>query len=334
MTVNSVQGPLVTFGEVMLRLTTPGRQRFGQAESLEVTFGGAEANVAVTVAQLGGAAEFVTRLPLNPLGQRALDELRGLGVRVDRVVRGGDRIGVYFLEQGMGQRPGNVVYDRAGSAIATADPSEFNWDQLLAGAGWLHWSGITPALSDQAVDWTRQAVLTARRLGVPVSFDMNYRAKLWSLEKAGEVLRPLVEGVDLCFCGPEEARSILCARSEGEQPIARELMERYGFKKVAMSRRRAEHADACQWGGALFEGDRFWETPWHEVKIVDRVGAGDSFTGGLIFALQKGEDPAFAINLAVAVSALKHTVPGDYALVSLEEAVALVNGAGGGRVRR
>ncbi len=325
---------LVTFGELMLRLTTPGRQRFAQAESFEVTFGGAEANVAVTVAQLGGGAEFLTKLPENPVAQRALDELRALGVRVDRSVRGGDRIGVYFLEQGVGQRPGNVIYDRAGSAIAMADPAEFDWESLLAGASWLHWSGITPALSDKAAELTREAVVAARRLGIRVSFDMNYRAKLWTQERAGQVLRPLVEGAHLCLCGPEEARGILGVKSEGEHPVAQELMERYGFKQVAMSRRRAEHADACQWGGAFFEGGQFWETPWHEVKIVDRLGAGDSFTGGLIFGLLRGQSPGDALNLAVAVSALKHTIPGDYARVNLHEAMALVNGVGGGRVRR
>ena len=325
---------VVTFGEIMLRLTTPGRQRFAQATAFEITFGGAEANVAVMIAQLGGSAEFVTRLPDNELGDRAVDELLRAGVRTNHVVRGGERLGVYFLEQGAGHRPGKVLYDRAHSSIAEADVGEFDWERILAEARWFHWSGITPALSETAASVVKEACKVARRRRVPVSFDMNYRAKLWTVERAGEVLQPLMEHVNVCFCGSAEARAVLGAGGDGEEALAADLRQRYGFEQVVMTHRHALDADRCTWRSSLWSGAGAFTSREYEVGIVDRIGAGDSFTGALIFALLRADAPQAAIEFATAASALAHTIPGDFPLMRLEEVEALVAGARGGRVQR
>jgi 2-dehydro-3-deoxygluconokinase len=325
---------VVTFGEIMLRLTTPGWQRFAQAPHFEITLGGAEANVAVTIAQLGGAAEFVTRLPQNEIADRAVDELRARGVGVRHIARGGDRIGVYFLEQGASQRPGKVIYDRANSAIAEAQSGDFGWAEIFAGADWFHWSGITPALSPAVAEISREACAAARQAGLKVSFDMNYRAKLWTQDEAGAALRPLMGQVDLCVCGAEEARRILGASGETEEQIARNLQQQFGFATVAMTQRQTGTASATSWGATLYSGRESYTSRRHEITIVDRVGAGDCFTGALIFAMMRGDDPQQAIELAVAASTLKHTIPGDFALLSLQEVEALARGGDGGRVQR
>lgn len=331
--------PVVTFGEIMLRLTPPGYLRLAQTPGFEITFGGAEANVAVTIAQLGGRANYVTRLPQNEVAQRAVDQLRGLGVGVEKIVRGGERIGVYFLEQGASQRAGKVIYDRAHSAIAEAQPGDFDWPAIFAGAEWFHWSGITPALSESAAAITAEACREAKRLGLTVSFDLNYRAKLWTRERAGAVLAPLMRHVDLCVTSVEEARTVFGlaldeAAPNREEDAARRLQERFGFGSVALTMRRADTASATSWGAMLFADGRAHASRRHEITIVDRVGAGDSFTGALIFALRRGDVPGRAIEFAVAASTLKHTISGDYCLVSLDEVEALAAGGGGGRVQR
>ena len=325
---------VVTFGEIMFRLTTPGHQRFAQATHFEITPGGAEANVAVLIARLGGSAEFVSRLPAHDIGQRAIDELRGHGVGTAHIARGGERIGLYFLEQGASQRPGNVIYDRAGSAITEVQPGDFDWARIFAGAGWFHWSGITPALSRSAARVSEEACRAARKHGRTVSFDINYRAKLWSTKAAGRVLRPLMKYVDLCVAGADEARSILGAKGGTDEAVAADLVERFGFKTVAMTSRQSDSASATNCGAMLFTGGRAFHSPRHEITIVDRVGSGDAFTGALIFALMRGDAPQSAVNLASAASALKHTIPGDFSLVSLAEVEALAGGSNGGRVRR
>jgi len=330
---------VVTFGEIMLRLTAPGFQRFSQAQQLEVTFGGAEANVAVAIAQLGGSAGFVTKLPANEIAERALVELRALGVNVTGVVRGGDRIGVYFLEQGAGQRPGKVIYDRAHSAIAEAALEDFDWEACFAGANWFHWSGITPALSDSATRIAAQACSVARRMGLTVSFDLNYRAKLWSRERAGAVLAPLMEHVDLCVTSVEEIRTVFGLEVSGEAMeretiAAKRLSERFNLKSVALTMREASNAGDTRWAALLYHGGNFCFSRRHDVTIVDRLGAGDSFTGALIFALRRGDEPQKAVDFAVAASCLKHTVWGDYNRVSLAEVEALAAGGHGGRVQR
>lgn len=325
---------VVTFGEIMLRLTPPGHQRFAQAATFDITFGGAEANVAVTVAQLGGQAEFLTKLPAHEIGQRAVDELRRVGVGVGQIVRGGDRIGVYFLEQGASQRAGKVIYDRANSALAEAKSADFDWPTLLHGRTWFHWSGITPALSSSAAAISEEACRAARKRGLTISFDMNYRAKLWSTAKAGRVLRPLMQYVDVCVTGGEEARALLGAEGATDEAIAHDLVERYGFKTVAMTQRQSGTASATGWGALLYTKRALFRSPRHEIAIVDRVGAGDSFTGALIFSLLRGDAPQDAIDFAVAASALKHTIPGDFSLLSLAEVEALAAGGHGGRVQR
>jgi 2-dehydro-3-deoxygluconokinase len=326
---------VVTFGELMLRLTPPARQRFGHAAHFDITFGGAEANVAVMVAQLGGRAEFITRLPENDIAQRAINELRGLGVATERIARGGDRMGVYYLEQGASQRAGKVIYDRAHSAIAEAAVGEFDWDAIFAGALWFHFSGITPALSPSAAELTAQACAAARRLGLTISFDLNYRAKLWTREQAGSVLAPLMEHVDLCVTSVEEARTVFGLEC-GDDPAeaAARLRDRFAFKAVALTQRTGALACSTGWGAMLLADGTPHFSRRHEIEVVDRVGAGDSFTGALIFSLLRGDAPAQAIEFAVAASTLKHTIPGDYALLSLGEVEALAAGAGGGRVQR
>lgn len=325
---------VITFGEIMLRLTSPGHQRFAQAPGFEITFGGAEANVAVMIAQLGGRAEYITRLPDNDIAQRAIDELRGLRVGVDGIVRGGDRIGVYYLEQGASQRAGKVIYDRAHSAIAEARPGDFDWKKIFSGAGWFHWSGITPALSAAAAALSAEACEAARAEGMTISFDMNYRTKLWTQAEAGAVLTPLMQHVDLCVCGLEEARGVLGIEGESEAEVAARLKERFGFRMVAMTQRHADSANQTRWGAMLFTETGVFTSARHDIAIVDRVGAGDSFTGALIFSLSRGDDPQRAIEFAVAASALKHTVPGDYNRVTLGEVETLAAGGHGGRVQR
>ena len=325
---------VVTFGEIMFRLTTPGHQRFAQATHFEITPGGAEANVAVLIARLGGSAEFVSRLPAHDLGQRAIDELRRHGVGVEHIARGGERIGVYFLEQGASQRPGNVIYDRAGSAITEVQPGDFDWARIFDGAGWFHWSGITPALSRSAARVSEEACRAAKKRGLTVSFDINYRAKLWNTKAAGRALRPLMQYVDLCVAGADEARSILGAKGGTDEAIATDLAERFGFKTVAMISRRSSSASTTNCGALLLHGGRAFHSPRHEITIVDRVGSGDAFTGALIFALMRGDAPQPAVNLAAAANALKHTISGDYCLVSLAEVEALTAGGHGGRVQR
>jgi 2-dehydro-3-deoxygluconokinase len=325
---------VVTFGEIMLRLTTPGHQRFAQATHFEVTPGGAEANVAVLIARLGGSAEFVTRLPAHDLGDRAVDELRRHGVGISHIVRGGDRVGLYFLEQGASQRPGKVIYDRANSALAEARPRDFDWDAIFAGKQWFHWSGITPALSRSAARISDEACKAARRHGLTISFDMNYRAKLWTMKAAGTALRPLLKHVDLCVAGAGEARAILGAKGTSDEAVAADLAKRFGFQTVAMTSRRGDTASATDWGALLVRQGEVWHSARHEISIVDRVGSGDAFTGALIFSLLRRALPQTALNFAVAASALKHTIPGDYALITLDEVEALAAGEQGGRVQR
>jgi 2-dehydro-3-deoxygluconokinase len=331
---------VVTFGEVMLRLTPPGRMRFAQAPHFEISFGGSEANVAVMIAQLGGSVGYVTRLPENELAQRAINELRGYGVGTEFIARGGDRMGVYFLEQGASQRPGKIIYDRANSAIAEVLPGQFDWDRIFAGAKWFHWSGITPALSPSTAVVLGEAIAAARRAGLVVSFELNYRAKLWSSPaQAGDTLAPLMKGVDICITSAEEAHHVFgiallddAVRRETES--ARRLCTKFGFQSVALTHRKGTTADVTNWGATLYHENQGYVSPRHDITIVDRVGAGDSFTGALIFSLLRGDDPGRAIHFAVAASALKHSIPGDYSLVSLEEVNALLSGTTGGRVQR
>ena len=325
---------VVTFGEIMLRLSTPDRQRFAQATQLDLQLGGAEANVAVAIAQLGGDAEFVTRLPPHDLARRCLEELRGRGVSVGNVATGGDRMGVYFIEHGASQRPAKIIYDRAHSALAEADPSDFLWPKILAGARWFHWSGITPALSESAAAIVADATATAKRLGLTVSFDVNYRAKLWTPEQAGAALTPLMSSVDVCVCGLGDAQSVFGLAVENEESAAAALRDRFGFRMILVPQRQSGSASHTSWGATLFADGRAYTSRRYEIDIVDRIGAGDALTGALIFSLGRGDAPQLAVDFAVAASALKHTVPGDFNLVTLAEVEALAAGGDGGRVQR
>lgn len=328
----------------MMRLATPGYLRFGQTHTLEMTFGGGEANVAVSLANYGLAADFVTRLPKNDMAQAAINELRGLGVGTGHIVRGGDRIGIYFLETGASQRASKVTYDRAHSAISEIRPGEVDWASVFKGARWFHWTGITPALSDNAAAVTEEACQAAKAAGLVVSADLNYRKKLWSKQKAGEVMGRLAPYIDVCIANEEDAESVFGIRGSevtgGKidnakyEDVARQLTERFKFKQVAITLRESYSASHNGWSAMLYTGGKAYFSRKYDLSIVDRVGGGDSFGGGLIFASLRGDDPQGAIEFAVAASALKHSVPGDYNRVTLDEVQALVKGDGSGRVQR
>jgi 2-dehydro-3-deoxygluconokinase len=335
---------VITFGEIMMRLATPGFLRFSQAPHLELTYGGGEANVAVSLANYGHDTQFVTRLPNNDMAQRAINELRGLGVGTRHIVRGGDRIGIYFLEGGASQRASKVTYDRAHSAIAGIQPGDVNWDEVFQGAKWFHWTGITPALSESAAAVTREACEAAKKHGVTVSVDLNYRKKLWSREKAGQVMGGLMEFVDLCIANEEDAESVFRIKgaevTSGQiehaqyEDVARQLTERFGFKQVAITLRESFSASHNGWSGLYFTGGKAHFSRRYDIQIVDRVGGGDSFAAGLIYALGKKKAPQDAIEFAVAASCLKHSISGDFNLVKLSEVEGLLAGDGSGRVQR
>ena len=335
---------VVTFGEVMLRLATPGYLRYAQAPYLELTYGGGEANVAVSAVNYGLSATFVTRLPKNDIAQRCIAELAGLGVDTSHIVRGGERVGIYFLESGASQRASKVTYDRAHSAISEIKPGEIDWDKVMAGARWFHWTGITPALSDNAAAVTEEASKAAKKHGLTVSVDLNYRKKLWTRQKAGEVMGKLMQYVDVCIANEEDAESVFDIKgaevTSGKidhaqyEDVANQLTQRFGFKKVAITLRESLSASENGWSAMLYENGKAAYSNRYLIKIVDRVGGGDSFGGGLIYALLRGDDSSKAINFAVAASCLKHTIPGDYNRVTLDEVEALAKGDASGRVQR
>ena len=335
---------VITFGEVMMRLATPGFLRFAQAPHLELTYGGGEANVAVSLVNFGLSADFVTRLPKNDMGQCALNELRGIGVGTGHIVRGGDRIGIYFLETGASQRASKVTYDRAHSAISEIKPGEVNWAAVFKGARWFHWTGITPALSDSAAATVEEACIAAKAAGLTVSADLNFRKKLWSKQKACEVMSRLMQYVDVCIANEEDAESVFGIHgaevTSGKidhaqyEAVAAQLTERFKFKQVAITLRESYSASHNGWSAMLWQDGKSYFSRKYDLQIVDRVGGGDSFGAGLIFASLRGDEPQKAIDFAVAASALKHTVPGDYNRVTLDEVETLVKGDGSGRVQR
>ena len=343
---------VITFGEIMLRLSTPGYLRFGQARQFDATFGGGEANVAVSLANYGIDTAFVTRLPDNDIARACIKDLRSYGVDTSKIVLGGDRVGIYFLETGAVARPSKVVYDRAGSAIATIQPGMIDWKKVFEGADWFHWTGITPALSQGAADVCLEAVRAANALGVTVSCDLNYRKNLWKYGKtAGEVMPALVEGCDIILGNEEDADKVFGIKPEGFdvtatggaidqrrfQSVGEQLMKRFPrAKKVIITLRGSINANHNTWGGVLWDGRTLYQSPRYDIThIVDRVGGGDSFMGGLIYGLLSfpGDDQR-ALNFAVAASCLKHTVFGDYNQVTVAEVEALMKGDGSGRVSR
>ena len=328
----------------MMRLATPGFLRFAQTSTLEMTFGGGEANVAVSLVNYGLSADFVTRLPQNDMGQAALNELRGIGVGTGHIVRGGERMGIYFLETGASQRASKVTYDRAHSAISEIQPGMVNWEAAFQGARWFHWTGITPALSDCAAAVVEEACKAAKSLGLTISTDLNFRKKLWSKQKAGEVMGRLMQYVDVCIANEEDAESVFGIHgaevTSGKiehvqyEDVARQLTERFGFKQVAITLRESYSASHNGWSAMLWAGGKAYYSRKYDLNVIDRVGGGDSFGAGLIFASLRGDAPQQAVEFAVAASALKHTIPGDYNRATLEEVEALVKGDGSGRVQR
>ncbi|MGQ9557026.1 MAG: PfkB family carbohydrate kinase [Desulfurispora sp.] len=338
---------VVTFGEIMLRLSTPNHLRFTQADRFDVTYGGGESNVAVSLAHFGLQACYVTRVPDNPIGQSAINHLRRFGVDTSYIVRGGKRLGIYFLESGVAQRPSKVVYDRAGSAIAEARPEDFDWEKIFAGASWFHWTGITPAISDSTAACVLQACQAAKKAGLTVSCDLNYRKKLWSKEKARQVMTELMPYVDVCIGNEEDAADVFGIKAaqsditsgqlnlEGYKDVARQLQQAFGFKYVAITLRESFSASHNGWSALLYDGTEYYHPRRYDITpILDRVGGGDSFGAGLIYSLLTGKQPQEAINFAVAASCLKHTIHGDFNLVTLDEVELLARGDGSGRVQR
>lgn len=337
---------IITLGEIMLRLSPEGQTRFVQADSFDVIYGGGEANVAVSCANYGHDAYFVTKLPAHEIGQSAVNALRRYGVHTDYIVRGGQRIGIYFCETGASVRPGKVIYDRAHSAIAEADAREFDFDAIMSGADWFHWSGITPAISPQAAEITRKACEAAKRQGVTVSVDLNYRKKLWTPQEAQAVMKPLMNYVDVCIGNEEDAELCLGFKPDadvtagqtdaaGYEAIFRSMAQTFGFKYVISTLRESFSASHNGWKALIFDGQTFYTSRRYDLlPIIDRVGGGDSFSGGIIHGLLTKSSPAEALEFAVAASALKHTVTGDFNLVSAAEVETLAGGDASGRVQR
>lgn len=338
---------IITFGEIMLRLSPNGNDRFIQTEEFRIIPGGGEANVAVSLANYGHEACFVTKLPKHEIGQIAVNALRRYGVNTEYITRGGNRIGLYYAETGASMRASKVIYDRANSSIAEADPKDFDFDAIMKGASWFHWSGITPAISDKAAELTRLACEAAKRHGVTVSVDLNFRKKLWTSEKAISVMRPLMKYVDVCIGNEEDAELCLGFKPDadveagntdaaGYEGIFKQMMKEFGFKYVVSTLRESFSATHNGWKALIYNGKDFYQSKRYEINpIIDRVGGGDSFSGGLIHGMLKYPgDQASALEFAVAASALKHTINGDFNHVSEDEVLALAGGNANGRVQR
>ena len=337
---------IVTFGELMLRLSPEGYDRIVQADKFNVTFGGGEANVAVSLANFGLNASFVSKIPDGEIGQAAVNSLRRFGVDTNSIVRGGDRLGIYYLEKGASQRPSKVIYDRAHSAIAESSPEDFDWESIFEGVRWFHFTGITPALSDSTAESCLRAVKAAKSHGVTVSCDLNYRKKLWTREKAGLVMNELCQYVDVLIANEEDASDVFGITSEGTsvtsgvvntegyKDVARKLTERFGFRYTAITLRTSLSASDNKWAAMLYDGNDYYLSKSYNVHIVDRVGGGDSFGAGLIYSMIKGKSSQDAVEFAAAASCLKHSIEGDYNMVSAEEVEKLADGDGSGRVQR
>jgi 2-dehydro-3-deoxygluconokinase len=338
---------VVTFGEVMLRLAPPGYLRLLQATTLEMTFGGAEVNVAVALAQLGLNAAFITRLPKNDVAQRFINEIRGYGVDTSQILRGGERIGVYFVEKGASQRASTVLYDRAHSAIAEINPAELDWETILEGAKAFHFTGITPALSENCATAVLEACQKAKAKGITVSCDLNYRKKLWDRKKAEQVMGELLPLVDVCIANEEDAETVFGIKAEGSdltggvidharyEEVAKKLVARFpNLTGVAITLRESFSASRNGWSGMYYTEGTPYFSRRYEIDIVDRVGGGDSFAAGLLYGLLTGKNAQDTVEFAVAASCLKHSIQGDFNMVSLGEVEALVGGDASGRVRR
>jgi 2-dehydro-3-deoxygluconokinase len=340
---------VVSFGEIMLRLSTNGYTRFVQAQDFEATYGGGEANVAVSLANYGMESFFVTKLPKHEIGQSAVNHLRRFGVNTDFIVRGGERIGIYFLETGASQRPSKVVYDRANSSISGIKKEEIDWNLVFQNARWFHWTGITPAIGKDAREVLTEACIVAKKLGVTISCDLNFRAKMWSEKEAQSVMVPLMDFVNVCIANEEDAEKSLGLKAEktnvekgqideeGYFHVAKTLKQNYNFDSVAITLRESYSASKNGWS-ALLVDNKDCSVPYrskkYDIEIVDRVGGGDSFASGLIYGLLNKSNTKEALEFAVAASCLKHSIPGDFNLVSIDEIEKLMKSGGSGRVER
>ena len=337
---------VVTFGEIMLRLMSEDGHRLLQTDRLEATFGGGEANVAVSLANFGMDAAYVTALPDNPIGQAAINSMRYFGVDTSKILRQGDRIGVYYVEKGQAQRPSKVIYDRKYSAVAMAKREDFDWDTIFADATWFHFTGITPALSPALRDACMDACVAAKKRGITISCDLNYRKNLWTTEEALATMSQLVPYVDVCIANEEDAEKVLGIRAkdtdvasgklsrEGYQAVAEEICRTYGCKQVAITLRSSISANDNRWAAMLYSGGTFYFSKTYDIHIWDRVGGGDSFGAGLIYAFHHQMEGQDAIEFAVAASCLKHSVQGDFNRVTVDEVRNLMKGDGTGRVQR
>lgn len=339
---------VVTFGEIMLRLSPPGFERFFQSPVLSATFGGGEANVAVSLAQFGLESYYVTRVPKHAIGDGAVNSLRAEGVRTEYILRGGDRVGIYFAETGASQRASTVIYDRANSAISQLNPDDVKWEEVFAGAQWFHVTGITPALGERGAAATKRSIEEAKRAGVRVSVDLNFRKKLWPEAQAQKTMRPLMQHVDVVVANEEDMQSVLGLHVPetdvtggqlnvaGYRHVAEQLSREFGPTIVAITLRESHSASDNGWSGVLWDAKAgaFHQSQRYDVRIVDRIGGGDSFAAGLIYGLVTGRTPEASLRFAVAASALKHTIPGDFNRVSVEEVDRLAKGDASGRVQR
>jgi 2-dehydro-3-deoxygluconokinase len=344
-----VNQKIVSFGEIMLRLSTRGYSRFTQAQDFDATYGGGEANVAVSLANYGMESYFVTKLPKHEIGQSAVNHLRRFGVNTDYIVRSGKRIGIYFLETGASQRPSKVVYDRADSAIAEINKDDINWELVFSNASWFHWTGITPAISKNAREVLVEACIKAKKAGVKISCDLNFRSKMWSEKEAQSVMIPLMEYVDVCISNEEDAEKSLGHKAgktnvskgrideQGYFVLSQSLKQKYNFETVAITLRESYSASRNGWSALLLD-NKDCSIPYrsnkYDIEIVDRVGGGDSFAGGLIYGLLNKSNTKDALEFAVAASCLKHSIPGDFNLVSIDEVEKLMKSGGSGRVER
>ena len=337
---------VVTFGEIMLRLAPEGYLRFTQADKFGFVYGGGEANVSVSLANYGLDSAFVTKLPKHEIGQSAVNALRRFGVDTSMIVRGGDRVGIYFNEKGASQRPSKVIYDRAHSAIAEASREDFDWEKIFDGADWFHFTGITPALNPTVAAICLDACKAAKAHGVKISCDLNFRKKLWTREQARETMTELCKYVDVCISNEEDAHDVFGIDAEntdiaggklnheGYKSVARQLAEKFGFEKVAITLRSSISANDNDWAALLYDGKEYCFSKSYHMHIVDRVGGGDSFGGGLIYASLMGYSTQDTVEFAVAASCLKHSIEGDFNMVSVDEVKALAGGNGTGRIQR
>ncbi len=337
---------IITFGEIMMRLNPAGYLRFVQAEGFDATYAGGEANVAVSLANYGMDAAYVTKVPKHEIGQCAVNALRKYGVDTKYMVRGGDRLGIYFVEKGASQRASKVIYDRAHSAISQATAADFDWDAIFEGADWFHWTGITPALGGELPAICLEACKAAKAKGVKISCDLNYRKKLWTTAEANKVMSELMPYVDVCIANEEDAKDVFGIEAtgtdinagklnhEGYISVAQQIIDRFGCEKVAITLRSSISANDNDWAAMLYTEGKAYFSPSYRIHIVDRVGGGDSFGGGLIYATLTGKAPQDAINFAVAASCLKHTIEYDFNLMSVAEVESLAAGNATGRVQR